>query len=220
MLRRNLDMLAFWFGKKWLTSAFMLKTLIWVNALGTVYGYYWYWGQLMDTVDTHPLWMVILVPDSPTASLFFTAALFWLYKQPERRLSNPNTLVLRSFVEAFAVVTSVKYGIWAVSMILAAAAQGDGMVWQDYMLTASHIGMAVEALLYARFFRFSLGALAAVGCWTLYNDLADYGFDIYPYLPNVLENHLSTIQIFTIALSFFSLCAAWAFARIFRRTRV
>lgn len=190
----------------------MLTALLIVNGLGTIYGFYWYWDQLVYTVDHHPLWMSFLVPDSPTASLFFTAAILWLYVQRERRLSGPNTLVIRAFVEAFAVVTSVKYGIWAVVMIFAGAAQGSSLDWQNYMLVASHVGMAVQALLYSRFFRYGAGALAAVAAWTLFNDVADYGFNIHPFLPSVLDAHMDTIRTFTVVLSLFSLAAAWAFA--------
>ncbi|MFM9326932.1 DUF1405 domain-containing protein [Paenibacillus mesotrionivorans] len=196
-------------GEKGLLSPFMLKSLFWINALGTVYGYYWYWGQLQEVWDTKPAWMVLLVPDSPTASLFFTLAIGWLWLAPERRLSNPNTLIIRSFVEVFAVVTSFKYGIWAVAMIFGGQAQGDILNWQHYMLVASHLGMAAEALLYARFFRVRPGTLAAVAFWTLYNDLADYRFGIYPYLPNVLDDDLTVIQAFTMLLSVTGLCLAW-----------
>lgn len=196
-------------GEKGLLSPFMLKSLFWINALGTVYGYYWYWGQLQEVWDTKPAWMVLLVPDSPTASLFFTIAIGWLWLVPERRLSSTNTLIIRSFVEVFAVVTSFKYGIWAVAMIFGGQAQGDTLNWQHYMLVASHLGMAAEALLYARFFRVRAGTLAAVAFWTLYNDLADYRFGIYPYLPNVLDDDLTVIQAFTMLLSVTGLGLAW-----------
>lgn len=201
-------------------SRFMLQALLWVNIFGTIYGFYWYWGQLEFTVSNHPLWMAFLVPDSPTASLFFTIALWWFYVQPERRLSNPNTLVIRSFIEALAVVTSVKYGVWAVAVILVAAVQGDPPVWQQYMLIVSHLGMAVEALLYAGFFRYGLGALAAVACWTIYNDFADYQFGIFPGLPNVLLDDLKPIQVFTTLLSCASLCLAWLVSKRSYRTKV
>ncbi|MNC30634.1 hypothetical protein D3C75_789230 [compost metagenome] len=77
------------------------------------------------------------------------------------------------------------------------------------MLVASHLGMAAEALLYARFFRVKAGTLAAVAFWTLYNDLADYRFGIFPYLPDALDDDLSVIQVFTMALSVTGLCLAW-----------
>lgn len=220
LLRRGLDMLAYWLGKEGLSSAFMLRTLLWINGLGTIYGFYWYWSQLEYTVANHPFWMVLLVPDSPTASLFFTAALWWLYKEPERRLSTPATLAVRGFVEAFAVATSFKYGVWAVAMIVAAAMQGNPVDWQDYMLSISHIGMAVEALLFAGFFRFGMGALASVAVWTLFNDVADYRFGIFPGLPSVLHDDLSFIRMFTIMLSLVSLGLAWSFSRLFRKSRV
>lgn len=199
----------FWLGDKGLRSPFMLKSLFWINALGTIYGFYWYWGQLQEVWDTKPAWMVLLVPDSPTASLFFTIAVGWLWLVPERRLSSPNTQIVRSFVEVMAVVTSFKYGIWAVAMIFGGQAQGDVLNWQHYMLVGSHLGMAAEALLYARFFRVHPGTWAAVAFWTLYNDLADYRFGIYPYLPNVLDDDLTVIQAFTMLLSATGLCLAW-----------
>ncbi|MET0960494.1 MAG: DUF1405 domain-containing protein, partial [Psychrobacillus psychrotolerans] len=49
-----------------------------VNLFGTIYGYYWYKGQLSQTETK----FLLFVPDSPTASLFFTIALFaWLLKK-------------------------------------------------------------------------------------------------------------------------------------------
>ncbi|MFD2879260.1 DUF1405 domain-containing protein [Paenibacillus rhizoplanae] len=91
-----------------------------MNLLGTVYGYMWYGNQLTFTAQTEPLWLLPFVPDSPTASLFFTAALLLLL-YPPRGLTG--TLV-RELIEALAVLTSVKYGIWAVSIIVAGGYQG------------------------------------------------------------------------------------------------
>ena len=83
-----------------------LLLLFVINLLGTLYGYYWYRYQLAQT----PLPYLPFVPDSPTASLFFTIVL-WLYL---RRRNNP-------YIEAFAAVTLFKYGIWAVAAIFAGA---------------------------------------------------------------------------------------------------
>ena len=58
---------------------------------------------------------------------------------------------IRPLIEALAVVTSLKYGLWAVTMIAAGAAQGDQLQWEHYMLIVSHLGMAVEGLLFVRF---------------------------------------------------------------------
>jgi uncharacterized membrane protein YpjA len=220
LLRRYWNGLAYWLTREGLSSPFMLITLLWVNLLGTVYGYYWYAGQLEDTIANHPLWRAFLVPDSPTASLFFTVSILWMYKQPDRRQLGVMGQGLRSLIEALAVVTSVKYGVWAVAMIFAGAAQGDPLTWQDWMLSASHLGMAAEALLYIRFFRIGYGVLAATALWTLYNDFADYTFDIFPWLPGELYDDLNAVQWFTISLSIFSLLLAWAASRFTPKSTV
>lgn len=220
MLRSGWNGLTYLLSREGLVSPFMLNLLLWVNLLGTVYGYYWYGDQLQVTLAEHPLWRAFLVPDSPTASLFFTLAVWWLYKQPDRSRSGAAAQALRSLVETLAVVTSVKYGIWAVAMIFAGAAQGDPLAWQDWMLSGSHLGMAAEVLLYARFFRIGYGTLALAAAWTLYNDFADYSFGIFPWLPGELYDDLDAVQWFTTMLSFFSLILAWAVSRVTRKSTV
>jgi uncharacterized membrane protein YpjA len=109
--------------------------------------------------------------------------------------------VIRGIVEVFALITSIKYGVWAVAMIMAGAAQGDAVSWQDWMLTASHLGMAAEVLLFARFYTFRIVPIAIVAIWTLWNDFMDYGKGIYPWLPKVLDDDLGSIETFTLILS-------------------
>ena len=105
----------------------LLWLLVWTNGLGTIYGYYWYGNQIVHTIRTMPDLFVLFVPDSPTASLFFTLAL--LYMLHRRKSGKPGRI--RSFVEAMAVITSFKYGVWAVVMIFAGAYRGDVPNWQD-----------------------------------------------------------------------------------------
>ncbi|WP_125666137.1 DUF1405 domain-containing protein [Paenibacillus baekrokdamisoli] len=186
----------------------MLIVLFLVNALGTVYGYIWYWDQMQYTLDHHPLWRVVFVPDSPTASLFFTLSLLYLLF-PQFTKSSSVLRLLRPIIEALAVVTSLKYGIWAVTMILAGAAQGDHLVWEHYMLIVSHLGMAIEGLLFVRFMVFGRLAAFFALLWLLLNDTVDYTFGVYPWLSDVLEDDLNAIQTFTIGLSVFSLLVTW-----------
>ena len=104
---------------------------LFVNLTGTIYGYDWYKWQL---VKTEPLFL-IFVPDSPTASLFFTIAIFgWL--------------INRNFklIEALALITLVKYGLWAVVMNLLTLIETGSIGWVGWMLIASHFGMAVQAV--------------------------------------------------------------------------
>ena len=192
-------------SRSWFFSrAFLMdRRLLWLlficNGLGTAYGYVWYGEQLRWTLDHHPLWRIVFVPDSPTASLFFTIWLLLILVGPARESGAYR--MFRIAVEALAVLTLVKYGVWAVVMNAAQGLQGDPLEWQNWMLIASHAAMAVEGLLYARFMRFGkFAALLALG-WMLLNDSMDYGVGIYPWLPSVLEDDLAVISAFTFALS-------------------
>lgn len=188
-----------------LSRGFLLHPkLLWLMMIiyvpGTLYGYYWYKYQLELTWDTHPHWQIPFVPDSPTASLFFAAAILWLWISPgASRHGSVNAV--RGVVEALGVVTSVKYGIWATAIIFAGQAQGDILVWQHWMLIIGHTAMAVCALIYARFFRFSWMALLAAAVWTFLNDTVDYTFGVYPNLPIQLQDDLFYVGLFTFSLT-------------------
>lgn len=189
---------------KLLTHRGILWLLFIVNFLGTIYGYIWYGNQLAYTADHYPLWLLPFVPDSPTASLFFTLAILLLLYPPKSLAGS----TVRGLIEALAVVTSVKYGIWAVGIIFAGGYQGNELTWKDWMLVISHTGMAVEALLYARFFSYrKLLPLALI--YTLTNDVIDYSFGVYPWLPSVLTDDVEQIQYLTIGLTLLSTAAAW-----------
>ncbi|MFB9329603.1 DUF1405 domain-containing protein [Paenibacillus aurantiacus] len=196
----------------------VLWLLLVVNALGTVYGYYWYGDQLIDTSQTQPAWQLVFVPDSPTASLFFTLALIYLLF-PLSTSAGPVARGIRMIIEALGVVTSVKYGIWAVVMIVAGAMKGDQLVWQHYMLIVSHLSMAIEGLLFVRFFTFGRWAAFAAGCWLWLNDTMDYTYNIYPWLPEVLDRVVQAVRNFTFGLTLFSLLLTLLFLQLGRKAR-
>lgn len=103
-----------------------LTLLLVVNALGTIYGYYWYKGQL---AVTEPIYY-LFVPDSPTASLFFCfAVLGWLLGKHFK------------LMEVLALVTLIKYGLWAVVMNLLTFAETGELGATGWMLVASHFLM-------------------------------------------------------------------------------
>jgi uncharacterized membrane protein YpjA len=203
----SLSSLAFYWSKAFLTSRRMLWIVFWINFLGTIYGYEWYWNQMLETVADKPLWLVIFVPDSPTASLFFTLTIVFLlvdtYVEPNSNLHNPalQRSRIRGIIEALAVTASFKYGIWAVGVILLAAFKGEPMNWQDWMLSISHGGMAIEALLYFRFFRVRLLGLAIAALWIFSNDYIDYHYAVFPWLPDSLYADLDFVRNATIGLS-------------------
>ena len=219
-------------GPAFLLDRKTLAALILVNGAGTVYGYMWYGNQITYTLEHLPSWLLPFVPDSPTASLLFTLSLCWLYFGSKRRVVRSGRPVsggagsnraadpwaesgaagaVRGLIDALAVVTSVKYGIWAVIMIVWGWTLGDPVVWEHWMLIFSHLGMAAEALLYARFLAYRLPHLTLAAAWTLANDLVDYRLDVYPWLPPELAAHLPLIERVTWGLSALSIFAASLF---------
>ncbi|MER0467578.1 DUF1405 domain-containing protein [Bacillus cabrialesii subsp. cabrialesii] len=171
----------------------MLILVLAINFLGTVYGYYWYLPQLLET----PARFLIFVPDSPTATFFFLFVLLAFIMKRNAPL-----------FEALALVTLVKYGLWAVAMnFLVLAVTGD-LPWEGYMLIASHFAMAVQGVLYSPYFRFSFRHLAIAAVWTLHNDVIDYLFDMMPQY-SMLSDYMTDIGYGTFWLSIFSIGLAY-----------
>ncbi|EWG10858.1 DUF1405 domain-containing protein [Cytobacillus firmus] len=184
-----------------LGSRAMLILLLIINTAGTIYGYIWYKWQL---VDTPPIFLPF-VPDSPTASLFFMFVLiaFLLGKN-------------WPMFEALAIVTLIKYGIWAVVMNLLVFQVTGELDPVALMLIFSHGAMAVQGVLYAPFYRFKTWHLVITGIWTLHNDVIDYVFFMLPRYP-ILNLYTPQIGYFTFWLSIFSLGTAYYF--VIRKNR-
>ncbi|WP_199614934.1 DUF1405 domain-containing protein [Paenibacillus alkalitolerans] len=221
-------MLSFFWSRAFLLQPWVLWTLFWVNALGTAYGYEWYRKQLVDTWYTIGEWLVPFVPDSPTASLFFTITLWFLIRDlrhrraaaPALTTDAPAPISWRGVVEGLAVITQVKYGIWAVAIIFWGASQGNEIEWRQWMLVVSHTCMALEALLYMRFYRFTALSVAVGALWTLLNDTIDYTFGVYPWLPKQLWDDVPQVQTVTVALSALGIVCAYAGVAVARKNRV
>ncbi|KAB2338308.1 DUF1405 domain-containing protein [Cytobacillus depressus] len=178
---------------KWVYPILANRATLWllliVNIAGTIYGYIWYKWQL---VDTPPIFLPF-VPDSPTASLFFVFVLiaFLLGKN-------------WPLFEALAIVTLVKYGIWAVVMNLLVFKVTGELDPIALMLIFSHGAMAVQGVLYAPFYRIKTWHLAVTAIWTLHNDVIDYVFFMLPRYP-ILDLYIPQIGYFTFWLSMFSI---------------
>lgn len=160
-----------------------------VNLLGTIYGYIWYGSQLKIT----PLIFIPFVPDSPTASLFFT--IFLLFFIFGRNVP---------YIEALAVTSLFKYGIWAVVMNLLTLYVEGELVWQGYMLIASHAAMAIQGILYIPYYKIKLKHLTIAGIVLLHNEIIDYVFGMMP-IYSLLDDYMNEIGYFTFWLSVFTL---------------
>ncbi|VEF47982.1 integral inner membrane protein [Bacillus freudenreichii] len=166
-----------------------LWMLLMINIAGTVYGYYWYIPQLAVT----PSLFLLFVPDSPTASLFFVFVVIAFLRYRNYPL-----------FEALALITLIKYGVWAVVMNILTFKVIGYLPWQGYMLIASHGAMAIQGILYAKYYKFKLWHVLAVAIWTLHNDVIDYVFMQYPKYPG-LEMYEREIGYFTFWLSIVSI---------------
>lgn len=169
--------------RKWLIFLFL------INFFGTLYGFYWYKDQISIT----PTIFIPFVPDSPTASLFFTIVLF--------------TFLIKKhlpYIEALAIMTLFKYGIWAVVMNLLTLKVDGFLSWQGYMLVGSHFAMAIQGLLYASFYKIKLRHIIIAAIWTLHNDVIDYVFHMMPIYSS-LYKYSNEIGYFTFWLSILSI---------------
>lgn len=182
---------------KWVYPVLGNRSVLWllliVNFLGTVYGYYWYGNQLADT----PAHFLIFVPDSPTASLFFVVVLIAFLLRKNWPL-----------LEALAIVTLFKYGIWAVVMNVLVFVVSGELDKAAVMLIISHGAMALQGVLYAPFYRIKGWHLALAAIWTLHNDVIDYVFHMMPRY-HMLNEYMPTIGYFTFWLSILSLGVAY-----------
>ncbi|ANU23015.1 DUF1405 domain-containing protein [Planococcus donghaensis] len=177
----------------WLMYRPFLILLFVVNLAGSIYGYIWYGWQLKIT---DPIFLVF-VPDSPTASLFFTIVLgLWIFGKRNR------------LIEALAFVTLIKYGLWAVVMNLLTLWETGSIGWVGWMLVGSHFAMALQAILYIEHYRFGWLSVALTAIWTLHNDVIDYVFGQMPIYSRLSE-YSSQIGYFTFWLSI--VCVGFAF---------
>ncbi|MGO4886386.1 DUF1405 domain-containing protein [Anaerobacillus sp. MEB173] len=176
--------------KEWLRKKENIRLLFIINLVGTIYGYIWYLPQFVQTTK----WLWPFVPDSPTASFFFTITLLsFLFG---RRWP---------IIEALGAVALFKYGVWAVVMIVLTDAAGGSLNWTSYMLIISHLGMAAQAVLFSNVFSFNVKHLAIVTVWTIANDALDYSLGIFPLLYQGLHPYLGYICTFTVSLSLLSI---------------
>lgn len=170
-----------------------LVVLFLINLFGTIYGYIWYKSQLIAT----PTIFLPFVPDSPTASLFFTIFLFFF-------IFNKHV----PYIEALAITSLFKYGIWAVVMNFLTLQVNGTLSWEGYMLMASHAGMAIQGLLYVPYYQIKLRHLTVAAIWILHNEIIDYVYGMMPIYAS-LTDYMKEIGYFTFWLSVVTVIVAY-----------
>lgn len=108
------------------------------------------------------------------------------------------------FLEALAIVTLFKYGLWAVVMNILVYGVTGNIHWSSYMLIFSHAGMAIQGLLYVPFYKIKIVHLLVAALWILHNDVIDYVFNMMPRY-SVLDLYISEIGYFSFWLSISSI---------------
>lgn len=103
-------------------------------------------------------------------------------------------------MEVLALITLVKYGLWADVMNIWTLIETGSIGWQGWMLVGSHFAMAVQAVLYIQKYVFSYWHVVIAAIWTLHNDVIDYVFGQMPMYRD-LANYTSYIGYFTFWLS-------------------
>ncbi|KUK10063.1 MAG: putative membrane protein [Clostridia bacterium 41_269] len=141
--------------------------LIIVNILGSIYGYYWYKGQLMETPKE--LWLFTF--DSPFSTTLFALAVLGIL------MGVPNNLI-----QLAAYTGVIKYGIWAVAVILHYWLASGSPTFITAALLISHLGMALEGFIFIRHLEVSGLYLFILALWFGVNDYLDYWWGIHPYL--------------------------------------
>ncbi|ACA39562.1 Hypothetical ypjA protein [Lysinibacillus sphaericus C3-41] len=103
-------------------------------------------------------------------------------------------------MEVLALVTLVKYGLWADVMNIWTLIETGSIGWQGWMLVGSHFAMAVQAILYMKKYVFTYWHVFIAAVWTLHNDVIDYVFGQMPMYGDLVK-YTSYIGYFTFWLS-------------------
>lgn len=168
------------FKKGW-----VLRALFLINLLGSLYGFYWYGNQLLDT----PFYLWLFVPDSPTSSALFTFALyFYIIKKP------------KPFLTLMACAWLIKYGLWAAVINTHYLLIGGNYNFTNFHLTLSHLGMACEGFLFLNDISFKKYHVTILFLLMIASDAIDYILGIHPWLFEQSQWAIGLISVITFSM--------------------
>lgn len=163
-----------------------------VNILGTVFGFYYYFEQLVNT--SMILW--IFVPASPLATFFLAVSVYFNTKNRGLPL-----------LDALAFLGNFKYGLWTVFVLIYYSEiffAGQELLYLFMFL--SHLGMAFQAFIAFYWQNFGLRELGFAGAWLLLNDIIDYSLGTHTYL---YTENVFPAEIAAYALTFTGLAIGY-----------
>lgn len=176
MLRRLV--VAFTHDRRW------LSLFITINLLGAVYGFYWYKDQLSVT----PPLSWIIVADSPLACVYLAIAQAgWL-----RGRRYP-------LFEGLGYLGMMVYGFWTTFVLILWGASGGQVLFADYMLILSHVGMFLEGLVCLLGRSTEYWAAAAAAAWFFMDHYFDYFHGFHPAFPNT--ERIALVRDVTLAVT-------------------
>lgn len=147
--------------------------LLAINAVGSVYGFWWYRAQLLAT----PLWQWLIVPDSPGSTFLLCIWLSFMLAGFDWRRPG------MQWLGAIAFVSNMKYGLWTATVLPEA---GIKFGWEfDFIhLSLSHAGMWLQAMILARHYRPAFAPAVGALLFMWFQDLIDYQLLMtHPTLP-------------------------------------
>lgn len=170
----------------------LVYAIIFANLAGTAFGFYYYLPQFSET----PIYLWILVADSPIATLLMAGSLF-LYSRN----------IKSSLIDGLAFVSNLKYGLWTAFVLLFYFES----FWQMnstplyLFLLFSHLAMALQIFLISDYGTFSWKDFGLAALWFLTNDYQDYSMKIHSTLPVELEYFWNPASIVAVSLTILGL---------------
>jgi uncharacterized membrane protein YpjA len=163
--------------------------LLVINFFGSLFGFWWYKGQLAAT----PVKYWLIVPDSPGSTFLLCIWLTLLLAGVDWRKPG------MQWLGAIAFVSNMKYGLWTAT-VLPQAGIKYGWDFDFIHLSLSHGAMWVQAMIFARFYKPSLAPAVGALLFMWFQDLIDYFvLNTHPTLP--YESELAYARGMAILLS-------------------
>ena len=167
----------------------VLALVIIINTIGSLFGLYFYWDQLMMT----PWYYWLFVPDCPLYSFFIVFALIFIARGKK--------------FDTFNVITTVglaMYGAWTMFTLIffreVFFAPENALMSAG--LWTSHLGLALESVLLLPYIR-KAGAVSwlIAGAWFFVQDFFDYFVPFY-YAGHVMRLHpLAIMEYYTLGMA-------------------